>query len=82
MFQRTPNAAQRCFYESIGPCVDGENGFRDCALWGRLWRVILYLEMPGQVGRTHGSGKYCRYVSKWILWIWNGEIPCIIGTTG
>ena len=27
---------------------------------------------------TQGPGRYCRMVSRWILGIWNGEIPPII----
>jgi len=41
--------------------------------------LFLHLEMPEQVRMAQGPGKYCRKESVWILSIWNGEIPSIIG---
>ena len=44
--------------------------------------LSLYQDRPDQVDGPQRSGGYCRIVCRWILCIWNGEIPSIVGSTG
>ena len=55
---------------------------RDFALWGPFWALFLDLEIPEPVARTQGPGRCCRRVFGWIICIYNGEIPSIIGVAG
>ena len=78
VFQRTVTGAERCFYGSVGGCVDGEKGLRDYALWGEFGPFFLYLEMAEQIGRMQGAVEYYKGVPSWILRTWKAEFLAII----
>jgi hypothetical protein len=72
-----PEALSESLFDPIGSSLHGEKVSRVFSLLGGFGALLLYLEMPEQVGRTQSMGEYCKRASLWILWTLNAEIPSL-----